>query len=82
MVKPKFVKAELKNGEVTSAQTVDNKLSAAGLFGGFSSTSMGGSSSFPFGMPSNSEETKRESAPQTSGNSLDIPEFLNPKNRL
>ena len=73
---------ELKNGEVTSSQTADNKLSAAGLFGGFSSTAMGGSSSFPFGMPSGSEETKRESAPQSSGNSLDIPEFLNPKNRL
>ena len=28
------------------------------------------------------EETKRDAAPQTSGSSLDIPEFLNPKNRL
>ena len=73
---------ELKNGEVTSSQTADNKLSAAGLFGGFNTTSMGGSSSFPFGMPGSSEETRKESTPQSSGGSLDIPEFLNPKNRL
>ena len=29
-----------------------------------------------------SDESKKESAPITSSNSLDIPEFLNPKNRL
>ena len=75
---------EMKNGEVTSAsQTSDNKLSAAGLFGGFSPSSMGGNgSSFPFAMPSSSEETRREPSSQPSSNSLDIPEFLNPKNRL
>lgn len=77
---------ELKNGEVSAPSTTsaDNKLSAAGLFGGFSASTMGAtSSSFPFAMPtSTSEEPKRESAPQPSGNSLDIPEFLNPKNRL
>ena len=75
---------ELKNGEVSAPTTsaADNKLSAAGLFGGFSASTMGASSSFPFGMPSNTEEVKREPAPQTSSSSLDIPEFLNPKNRL
>ena len=76
---------ELKNGEVSAPSTTsaDNKLSAAGLFGGFSTSTMGAtSSSFPFAMPSATEETKRDSAPQPSGNSLDIPEFLNPKNRL
>jgi hypothetical protein len=59
-------------------------MTAAGLFGGFSSATMGSGSSFPFGIPSttSTEEVKRESAPQSSGNSLDIPEFLNPKNRL
>ena len=43
------------------------------------------STSFPFGMPNTSqEEPRRETiAPQTtSSSSLDIPEFLNPKNRL
>ena len=75
---------ELKNGEVSAPTTsaADNKLSAAGLFGGFSASTMGASSSFPFGMPNNTEEVKREPAPQTSSSSLDIPEFLNPKNRL
>lgn len=76
---------ELKNGEVSapSASSADNKLSAVGLFSGFNSSSMNpNSSSFPFAMPSNSEETRREPSPQTSSNSLDIPEFLNPKNRL
>lgn len=76
---------ELKNGEVSAPSTTaaDNKMTAAGLFGGFSSSTMNTSSSFPFSMPSStSEETKRESAPQTSSSSLDIPEFLNPKNRL
>ena len=67
---------------MTSAQSSDNKLSAAGLFGGFNTSTMGSSSSsFPFGMPVN-EERPREQAPASSGNSLDIPEFLNPKNRL
>ncbi len=78
---------ELKNGEVSAPSTTSagNKLSAAGLFDTFSPSAMSStSSSFPFAMPtSTSEEPKREtSIPQTSGNSLDIPEFLNPKNRL
>ena len=79
---------ELKNGEVSAPATSssgiasDSKLSAAGLFSGFSSASMGAGSSFPFGMPTSSDESKKESAPITSSNSLDIPEFLNPKNRL
>ncbi len=73
---------ELKNGEVSAPQSSEGKISAAGLFSGFTSASMGSSSSsFPFGMPAG-DETKRESSPQPSGNSLDIPEFLNPKNRL
>ena len=72
---------ELKNGEISPTSSSDSKLSAAGLFGGFSSTgSLGSSSSFPFGMPQN-EEKVREQAPSSSS-SLDIPEFLNPKNRL
>ncbi len=78
---------ELKNGEVSAPSTTSagNKLSAAGLFDTFSPSAMSStSSSFPFALPtSTSEEPKREtSIPQTSGNSLDIPEFLNPKNRL
>ncbi len=82
---------ELKNGEVappsSSSQTADNKLSAAGLFGGFSpNPSMSSSSSqFPFAMPQNtqsSDDKSRETAPHTSSRSLEIPEFLNPKNRL
>ena len=79
---------ELKNGEVTSpassTTSADNRLSAAGLFGGFSSSGLGGnSSSFPFGLPtSGTEEKTRESVAQPTGSSLDIPEFLNPKNRL
>ena len=75
---------ELKNGEVSAPTTsaADNKLSAAGSFGGSSAITMGASYPFPFGMPSNTEEVKREPAPQTSSSSLDIPEFLNPKNRL
>ena len=74
---------ELKNGEVAAPAQTENKLSAVGLFSGFNSTGMGNTSSgFPFAMPTNNEEVKRESAPQTSSNSLDIPEFLNPKNRL
>ena len=74
---------ELKNGEV-SAPSADAKLSAAGLFGTFNSSGLAGSSSsFPFGMPSSSDERPRESqTPSTSTSSLDIPEFLNPKNRL
>jgi cell division protein FtsZ len=71
---------ELKNGEVAPPAS-ESKLSAAGLFGGFNPTStLGNSSSFPFGMPQ-SEERRSEPAPSSSS-SLDIPEFLNPKNRL
>ena len=75
---------ELKNGEVTPPAQADNKLSAAGLFGGFSASGLGGaSSSFPFGLPGVAEEkTKEQQAPAPTSNSLDIPEFLNPKNRL
>ncbi len=83
---------ELKNGEVSAPAAADNRLSAAGLFGGFSSAGMNNStSSFPFGFGSSSnnnnsssnEEKPREHIPTPpSGNSLDIPEFLNPKNRL
>ena len=75
---------ELKNGEVSAPNTAsaDNKLSAVGLFSNFNSSLGSSTSGFPFAMPTNTEEVKRESAPQTSSNSLDIPEFLNPKNRL
>ena len=76
---------ELKNGEVSIPTAQDNKLSAAGLFGGFNTSALGsGSSSFPFGMPStqNEEKPREQSAPSTGSSSLDIPEFLNPKNRL
>ena len=73
---------ELKNGEVTAPNTTDNRLSAAGLFGGFNPSATSTTSSFQFGMPANNEEKPREQIPQSSSNSLDIPEFLNPKNRL
>ena len=73
----------MKNGEISAPSAADNKLSAAGLFGGFSTSAMGNSSSFPFGMPSTTTEEKpREQAMPSSSSSLDIPEFLNPKNRL
>ena len=71
---------ELKNGEV-SVPNADSKLSAAGLFGGFNTSSMSGSSSFPFGMPQENSDKAKEQ-PSSSSSSLDIPEFLNPKNRL
>ncbi|MBQ7286500.1 MAG: cell division protein FtsZ [Candidatus Gastranaerophilales bacterium] len=77
---------DLKNGEVTAPAANKNEITAAGLFGGFTPTSLGGngSSSFPFSMPVNNEEPARREAPapSSSSNSLDIPEFLNPKNRL
>lgn len=76
---------EMKNGEI-SAPSADSKLTAAGLFGAFNSSGLANNqSSFPFGMPSspNNEERPREVQPtNTSTSSLDIPEFLNPKNRL
>lgn len=73
---------ELRNGEVAPSAATDNKLSAVGLFGGFNPTgSIGNSASFPFGMPQN-EERRLEQTPSSSSSSLDIPEFLNPKNRL
>lgn len=71
---------ELKNGEI-SVPNADSKLSAAGLFGGFNTSSMSGSSSFPFGMPQENSDKAKEQ-PSSSSSSLDIPEFLNPKNRL
>ena len=74
---------ELKNGEVSAPSANENKMTAAGLFGGFSASGIGGNaSSFSFGMPTATEEKTREHAPAPTGNSLDIPEFLNPKNRL
>lgn len=76
---------ELKNGEVTVPQNAENKIPGAGLFGGFNQSfgSMPSSSSFPFGMPSASDDRPSPSAPSSSSSSsLDIPEFLNPKNRL
>ncbi|MBQ8476799.1 cell division protein FtsZ [bacterium] len=72
---------ELKNGEVSPTASSDSKLSAAGLFGGFNTAGgLGSSSSFPFGMPQGEERTREQSP--SSSSSLDIPEFLNPKNRL
>lgn len=76
---------ELKNGEVTVPQSAENKMPGAGLFGGFNPSfgSSPSSSSFPFGMPSVSDDRPSPSAPSSSSSSsLDIPEFLNPKNRL
>ena len=73
---------ELKNGEVSPTSTTDSKFTSAGLFPGFNATgTLGSSNSFPFAMPQQSEERKTEQIP-TSSSSLDIPEFLNPKNRL
>ena len=74
---------EMKNGEISAPHAGDNKLSAAGLFGGFNPSNLNSSSSFPFsGVSSTSEERPREQAPAPASSSLDIPEFLNPKNRL
>ena len=38
-------------------------------------------SAFPFGIPQGEDNKQREQVPSSSS-SLDIPEFLNPKNRL
>lgn len=71
---------DLKNGEISP--TADSKIGVNSLFGSFNPSSMGGNSSnsFPFAMPQN-EEKHREQV-SSSSSSLDIPEFLNPKNRL
>jgi len=75
---------ELKNGEVAAPATTENKVSAAGLFGGFNPPSgfNSGSSSFPFGMPNVDDKAKEQTISGPSGGGLDIPEFLMPKNRL
>lgn len=82
---------ELKNGEITPPQTNESKIPSAGVFPNFKPSSgfgMPSSSSspysFPFGMPSSSQEdrAKEQSSPSPASSSLDIPEFLNPKNRL
>ncbi len=68
---------DLKNGEISPSS--DGKTTTT--FFPFNPTSMSGNStSFPFGMPQ-SEEKHREQI-SSSSSSLDIPEFLNPKNRL
>ena len=71
---------DLKNGEISP--TADSKIGVNSLFGSFNPNPMGGNSSnsFPFAMPQN-EEKRREQV-SSSSSSLDIPEFLNPKNRL
>jgi len=74
---------ELKNGEVAPISTNDSKISAAGLFSNFTpSGSLGSSSSFPFGIPQSDERRAEQPSTSSSSSSLDIPEFLNPKNRL
>ena len=71
---------ELKNGEVVSANS-DTSFSKTGIFPGFDTKELGAGSTFPFGMGSLQTEKKSEQAPNTPS-PLDIPEFLNPKNRL
>ena len=70
---------ELKNGEV-SVPTADSNFSTK-IFDSFGTSSMSGTSSFPFGMPSTSEDKSKEQVMRPTS-SLDIPEFLNPKNHI
>ena len=78
---------EYKNGEVSAAQNqADSRIPGAGLFP-FNSPFGGGSSTSatfpPFGMPSsNDEKPASQQTSTSSGPSLDIPEFLNPKRTL
>ncbi len=74
---------ELKNGEIAPTSASDSKFTTAGIFQGFNPTgTLGSTNTFPFGMPSQSDDKKPEQQLPTSSSSLDIPEFLNPKNRL
>ena len=75
---------EYKNGEVSVAQNqTESRIPGAGLFPFNSTFSSGTTSAFPpFGMPSSNDERPASQQSSSSGSSLDIPEFLNPKNRL
>ena len=82
---------ELKNGEIAPPQSAESKMPSAGVFPNFAPSSgfgMPSSSSspysFPFGMPASNQEekSKEQSSSSSISSSLDIPEFLNPKNRL
>ncbi|HIQ88358.1 TPA: cell division protein FtsZ [Candidatus Galligastranaerophilus faecipullorum] len=68
---------ELKNGDTVSTKD-DLKLSAASFFGGTSSSALS------FGNIGNTpaSSTPSENHEATASSLLDIPEFLNPKNRL
>lgn len=68
---------ELKNGDTVNTKD-DLKLSAASLFGGTSSSTLS------FGNIGNTpaSSTPSENHEATASSLLDIPEFLNPKNRL
>ncbi len=73
---------EMKNGEVTSP--IGSASSAESIFKPLKpmGTTFGNNASpFQFGGMSQGDE-KRQERPATSSSSLDIPEFLNPKNRL
>ena len=68
---------ELKNGDTVNTKD-DLKLSAASFFGGTSSSALS------FGNIGNTpaSSTPSENHEATASSLLDIPEFLNPKNRL
>ena len=72
---------ELKNGDTVTAKD-DLKLSAASFFGGTSTSglSFGTMGSTTSSTSTSSQETQNHEAAANS--LLDIPEFLNPKNRL
>ena len=71
---------ELKNGDTVNTKD-DLKLSAASFFGGASTSALNfGSLGSTHSSASTSQDTQSHEAAASS--LLDIPEFLNPKNRL
>ena len=74
---------ELKNGEVSPTTSIDNRM-PGDIFRPFPTMDTKGGSIFPLGVPSN-EDKKPDKNPggvTLISKDLDIPEFLNPKNRL
>ena len=69
---------ELKNGDTVNTKD-DLKLSAASFFGG---TSTSGLSFGTIGSNSNSNSQENQNNQAAANSLLDIPEFLNPKNRI
>ena len=67
---------ELKNGEVSVSN--ESGFSTKTIFDGFNTSSMSGTSTFPFGMPNANDDKSKEQVMRPTS-SLDIPEFLNPK---